>query len=320
MRNKHHLIQPSRSHHGYVLVMALVLIAMAASVLAIMAKRSVFDASDVLHAQAQFKEHWAAYSLSKSLLPQAREVMALILEKETLLESTPDQQPISVVHFEVQLGGLTYQLALADEQAKANVNQLLKNKGNSSDTAQAIRNLMNRTQIADIPVIELKPYTWKENPNIAKLHTLGQIFKNVTPSKLCSTDSEEKEALDVLTCWGDGKLNFHTAPPEVMLAVCNPTLGRGQIDKLIAARQRNPKISLDAALTAAGIAKDHLAKIKKMFTDESTCYSLWVHRQTQRQTHHWLTIAQQQKSLKNQPESSPESQQSGKIFTTVFEW
>jgi type II secretory pathway component PulK len=296
--------------------MALLLIAMAGSVLAIMARRSVFDASDVKQAELLLKQRWASYSLSRSLLPQAAELIKTFNEDNP----DPDKGPLNTVRFEVQLGEAAYQVILSDEQAKANVNQLLKNKGNTSDTAQAIRSLMEAARVQDMPAIELKPYAWEDNPEIANVHTLGQVFHEVDPAKLLSNDDEQTAVLDALTCWTDGKLNIHTASPEVLKAVCTPLITRGQIDKLIDARKSDPKISLAAALTAAGIAKDNLEKIKPLFTDQSTFHSLWITARTDRRTRYWLTVAQQQKTAKNKSQTPHQHAQTGKLITADFEW
>ena len=305
------------SQHGYVLVMALLLIAMAGSVLVIMARRNVFEASDVKHAEFELKQRWATYSLSRSLLPQAGELIKTFEEDN---KDSDKEQPLKSIRFEVELGQTKYQMIVYDEQAKADVNQLLKNKSSTSDTAQAIRKLMEDSQIQNVPTIELKPYTWEKSPEIAKVYTLGQVFNDVNPSKLLSTDPEQPAVLDELTCWTDGKINFHTASPEALKAVCTPLVTRGQIDKLIAARKNNPEISLDAALTAAGIAKNNLEKIKPLFTDQSIFYSVWVTAQTDRKTQYWLTIAQQQKTAKKKTSKPLQPEQDGKLMMVDFEW
>lgn len=310
---------PSQRLHaqqGYVLVMALLLIAMAGSLLVILARRSMFDASDVIQAELQLKHRWASYSLSRSLLPQADTLIKTFNEDNP----NPEKGSLNTIRFTVPLGGYDYHMILSDEQAKADVNQLLKNKGNPSSTAQAIRSLMEAMQIHDMPTIELKPYAWNSNPKIAKVHTLGQVFKDVEPAKLFSDDFNQPAVLDAITCWTDGKLNIHSASPEVLKSVCTPLITRSQIDQLVAARKGNPKITLDAALTDAGIDKDDMEKIKPLFTDQSAFHSLWITSMTDRKTSYWLSIAQQQKSAKKKTQTPHQPSQEGKLITADFEW
>tara|TARA_B100000941_G_scaffold290202_1_gene271526 strand:- start:1369 stop:2331 length:963 start_codon:yes stop_codon:yes gene_type:complete len=308
-----------RQSHGYVLVLALLLIAMAASVLAIMARRSIFDASDVLNAQTNLQHRWAAYSLEKSLLPHASKVMQTLLEKQ---EQPQDKEPVTKVDFQLTLGGNAYQLTLSDEQSKANINQLLKNKGDAIQTAQAIRSLLNDAQISDIPNISLSPHIWTNDPSSQSIQTLGQVFDSTTPQELCPFEAQNPCVMDFLTCWGDGKLNLHTAPEQVIKAVCIPLLGRGQIQKLLTARQGNPQLKIDKALTDAGVAKDQIEKVKPLFTDQSNCYALWTRWETNRMTKQRLGIAQAtaKKSPGNKAPESQNAPEKDKLNYLIFEW
>lgn len=309
--------QRNRSQHGYVLVMALLLIAFAGSVLAVMARRGIFEASDITDTQQQLKHRWAAYSLEKSILPQAKQIMEKIYEKDP----PEDQQPMATSNLEIQLGSTTYQLTLADEQAKANVNLILNIKGNTTDTAQAIRNLMTEINISNIPKIALKPYKWDKNPDIAQVHTFDQVFTNIVPDTFFSNDPDKTEAIDVLTCWGSGQLNFHTASPEVLKIICHPLLGRGQIEKIITQRKSNPEIKLNKALTDAGVSKKQIPKILKRLTEDSTCYSLRIQWQNERKVTYRLSIAQQPvKNKKTKPQTPQSDSKTGKLIMTLFEW
>ncbi|MFG0250419.1 MAG: hypothetical protein ACF8OB_16155 [Phycisphaeraceae bacterium JB051] len=305
---------------GYVLVMALLLIAMAGSVLAIMAKRSVFDASDVKQAQQQLQHRWAAYSLEKSLLPRADKVITTLLEKE----STDDKPTFAgKVEFQIQLADTNYQLTLSDENAKANVNQLIDVKPSQATSSQPIGHLLQQMQVRNIPAIQLRPHVWENAANPQPIQTLGQVFTHVSPNELIPFASQDPAVLDALTCWGDGKLNLRTASPQVIKALCLELMTRGEIDKLIRARDDDPKITLTAALTAAGVDKKQLEKVKALFTEKSTCMSLWTRWETDRRTHCRLAIAMHQtvlKSMAQSPKQSPDQVQPAKLESLAFEW
>ncbi|MAX25861.1 MAG: hypothetical protein CMJ19_15280 [Phycisphaeraceae bacterium] len=300
--------------------MALLLIAMAGSVLAIMAKRSIFDASDVQQAQQQLEHRWAAYSLEKSLLPRAEKVIETLLEKDPLRDEHVFK---GKVEFEIQLAETTYQLTLADENAKANVNQMIDATQTQTVSSQPIQRLLQDMQVRDIPAIQIQPYVWENATNSQAIQTLGQVFENVNPSQLVAFESIDPVVLDVLTCWGDGKLNLHSASPHAIKAVCLKQMTRGEIDKLIRARDANPRITLDAALTSAGVDKKKLGKIKVLFTEKTTCVSLWTRWETDRRTRYRLAVATQQASPKSTNQStkqSPSQPQHVKLDSLIFEW
>ncbi len=316
MRKSSLNIKRSNRAQGYVLVMALLLIAMAGSVLTIMAKRSIFEATDVYQAQKQLQHRWATYSLEKSLLPNASNVMTTLLENDP-----PDDQdlPVNKIDFNIQLGDTTYQLTLSDEQAKANVNQLFKSQSQPTDVTQTVRSLLEKRQIRNIPTINLKPFTWESDTQEHPIQTLGQMFENVNLEQLMPFDSEEPAVLDVVTCWGDGKLNFRQAPIEVIISICLKSMTRGEIDKLINARKTNPEISLEKALVSAGIDKKKLDQVKALFTETSNCHTLWSRWQDTRRLHHRLAVGLTLTANKKS-ESQTDTPQHAKIQTLVFAW
>ena len=305
-----------RSSHGYVLVMTLVLVVMAGSVLTVMAKRNIFDASDVLQAQSQLQTRWAAYSLSRAILPNADQFFETVLEQQ---DEKP-KEPLTKVSFELSINQALCFITLMDEQAKANINHLLKTKGNPTQTALAIRSLGDQFKIQDMPVLQIKPYTWMELPTLAPLHTWDQVLEKVEPDKLYAIEENTKAIGDIITCWGDGKLNFHNAPIQVIQTVCHPLINRVQIAKLIAARKADPQITLSNALTTADVTKDQLEKITPLFTEKSSCYALSISITESRQSHHWLTIGQRQNSPQTQVKSAHKDQQNDKLNTAEFEW
>lgn len=304
------------STRGYVLVMTLVLVVMAGSVLAVMARRSMFDASDTLHAQERLQQKWSVYSLSRSILPQAGKVMDEVIKQ--FAEKPND--PTTRVQFDLTMGQNTWTIVLSDEQAKANLNQLLKTKGNSSETSQAIRSLAEKLKVSDLPTLQVKPFDWKDTNAVQSIHTWDQVVEEVLPEKLYATESDNIALADMLTCWGDGKLNLRNTPGPVMEIMCLPLLGRGQIEKIISERKANPQLTLEQAIKAADIAKDQVDKIKPLFTDASTCYSLFLSVDQARMKRHWLIVGQKQKTKQTADKTSPNVKQNDKLILAEFQW
>lgn len=107
---------------GYVLIMVVVLIAIAAISLAGLARRSILIAGEAIEAQQELQRHWGATSCRQLLLDRAEEFFQQA-EKPYLDGELPWPAP-SQLAVEVPLGGMVYRLWLSDEDAKLNLNRI----------------------------------------------------------------------------------------------------------------------------------------------------------------------------------------------------
>ena len=103
--------------HGYVLVTTLVLLMLAATLLVGIGRASVRQAVRARVAQDELQRRWGTASCREAVLPYA----------EGLLRAEEGRRrgPVPSLRRRVTLGGQAFDLVVADEQAKANVNVLL---------------------------------------------------------------------------------------------------------------------------------------------------------------------------------------------------
>jgi hypothetical protein len=94
----------------------------------------------------------------------------------------------------------------------------------------------------------------------------------------------------VITCWGDGKVNFRRAPTEVIRQVCEKSFGPDFVRWLLKERRRNPYRSLPKLLDSLDELDDRdRRRALGILTEQSVCYGLWITATWKQRT--WYTFA-----------------------------
>ncbi len=255
---------------GYALLMALILVAVAGVALVGVSRASAYRAVQARDAQAELQTRWGVRSCQKVLLDQAEKLLAKA-EEET-------SQPVARLTQSITLGGQTFELTVADEQAKLNAAELYERRGRK-DTQQAVKKLVRQSAQRGIKV-RLTPLPKLSNPlnrdTLPRIGSLGQVFPEATVGQLTHRNEQSPASVDLVTCWGDGRVNFRRAPEAVLKQACLGLLGVGKIEGLIAARAREPNMKLDAALKQLDLSTEAQKELAQRLTEKSSCYSAWV--------------------------------------------
>src|SRR5438132_1522253 len=111
------LARQTYPRRGYVLLLVLFVIALAATAMAAVCRMSLAKSLHASRAAADLQRRWAVLTTRSVLLPQAEAILA------------KPGEPVSEVRREIQLGGQSFTLIFGDEQAKANVNLLYAQSG-----------------------------------------------------------------------------------------------------------------------------------------------------------------------------------------------
>jgi len=273
---------PRRTNSGFVLLVTILVVALAAVALVAAGRYSSSQAITAVRAARDLQRRWAATSLQGTLLPLAEQLLADAQQQF-------DDPQVSV-RLTITLSAKDYELVIGDEQAKVNVNALHPQLDRVEADLQ-IRQLLSG--LAGDLVIDLRPYQPPliGSAKLLPLASFGQVFEQPSPQALIGSDLETDGAAANITCWGDGRLNFRRASRAALLALCIPTLDDRKIDQLLLARSDNPEISLAAALEAIELEDEDRDRLTRILTDTSRCHSLWaIHRDSQRA---WYYLAVQ---------------------------
>lgn len=101
---------------GFVLLAVLALLALVAVLLADMARRSTTQAGRAVEAEVELQRRWGLAGVRLAVLPYAGEVLAAYEEAKG--------EPAKALQVEIELGRQVFNITVADEQAKVNVNVL----------------------------------------------------------------------------------------------------------------------------------------------------------------------------------------------------
>ncbi len=256
-----------RQRSGYVLIMTLVMITIAALSLAGLARKSLLLASESIAAQRELQRYWGANSCRRLLLDQA-EVIFENLETPHIEGELPWPAP-SQLSASVTLAGMTYRLWLFDEDAKLNLNTL------TARLPQQRRPILGQL-IGHQNPLQLTPDTsptakqqkrwflsWGQMVDITQIGSGGAI------------DSLMELATE-LTCWGSGKLNIRRVSDQTLLLVAGKLVNQQVAQKLLEARTEATDIDSKEVLKSLALKRRNVLALRAWFTDRSSCYSLWL--------------------------------------------
>ncbi len=266
---------------GFVLVAALLVLGLAGVVMAAAARRSGALALRANAETRRLQRRWGAAGLQRTLLRRAGAILA---------DAEADaRKPAPCLRRELRLGGMTFELLLADEQAKANVNALYRRRGLTRLTA-TLRSLL-RPHLPDVKILPAPTPAdeMADHAHRRAFECLGQFVADCDGPTVARLLGGEAPAIGLVTCWGDGRLNFRRCRREALAAVAAGVLDGSQQDRLLALRTASPGLSLAAALKRLTLTKARRTRAAAVLTDKSRCYSLWIVARTP--TRRWRRLA-----------------------------
>jgi hypothetical protein len=256
-------------------------------------------ARDARLAADDLQRRWGAISCRQAILPNAEHLLA---EREAHVHQTTPTMRATV-----QLGAYAFHLVIADEQAKANVNEVLSSTDRSTAEDRIRRALSSTGASASLRLrpatISLAPTT---QPLLLPISGWGQVIDAANPSQVVSLEPRPLPS-DLLTCWGDGRINIARASaPAIALAA--PRMLQTDVQHLVQARSNRmtpqPKEAsqsetgeaMHRVLFAAGVDPARAGNL----TLNSTCHTLWIITDDGRRL--WYDLAVRDESNPDQPQ------------------
>lgn len=278
---------PQRCRNGFALLMTLVLVMLAGVSLAAVARHSMAGAVQARADLEALQYRWAVESCRATLLGRSEHML-----QQAEFDNAPPPEPgstaiefgkpIAKLRVEFELADQPYELIVTDEQAKLNVNALLE-QGDRHQAAKHIRklvrndhNVTNGGGGVDLHVLFEDVYG-DDTTALNDIGGYGQLFDTPTPSSLIDRGDEGAGLADRMTCWGDGLINLHRAPVEVLVAGFEDEVSIDIITQLIAQRDRYPYAPVMQIVEGIETIDDKArAALLSRLTDRSLCHGLWV--------------------------------------------
>jgi len=253
-----------KRRHGTILPLTLALLALTATVLAGICRQNMRDVLRVGQDADELQRRWGILSCQSTLLPRAS---ALLAQSEKL-----SGHPAAAVQSDVTLGGRRFLLLFADEQAKLNLNAAYWRHGRSR--IEQLARTAARIGTSDLAV-RVRPMTGgrrpkPDDPAPPVFGSFGQIFDE------SATRSSQPlvEATRQITCWGGGKLNWRRTSLASLQAILPDD--RQTVDRILSQQRSDPQAPLAQFLGALQLTPEKRRSMEELFTDSSTCQSLWI--------------------------------------------
>jgi hypothetical protein len=199
-----------RRRRGYVLVVTLGLLVLAATLMVSVGRASLRRAAAAREAADDLQRRWGATSCRLAVMPA---IESVLVDQERKVG-----RPVALHRARLRLGGQTFDVVLADEQAKANVNALL-DEADRARVETRLREAMTGSGMGQLVRVRPDPSVVPIGAGVSggastapatqpllahRVTGLGQVFDNVPPERLIG-------ASELITCWGSGRVNVRRA-------------------------------------------------------------------------------------------------------------
>jgi hypothetical protein len=310
-----------RHRPAYVLIAVLALLVLSATLLVAVSRAATRSALAARSAEEDLQRRWGAVTCRKAVLPYA-EQMLTALEQER-------RRPTAKFETSIRLGNMTFDLIVADEQAKANVNTILQAADVTSAESQirgalAGSGLANNVKLRPTlgPVViplqpttapATQPATQPQQPQrvTPTIGAFAQILSDIPPNRLIRPVAGRPAVADLLTCWSSGEVNARRATAQALQLAAGRSISGTEIGRLIDAR--------DAIWQRKGLATDQQSPTDQLkeqigrtvgesarnkgnlaLTETSRCQSLWIISRNLRRE--WYDLAIIEKTNDTQPQ------------------
>jgi hypothetical protein len=231
----------SHRRAGYVLLMSLVILCLAALVLSGLARHSFRLAVETLDESDELQLRWGSLSLRRTLALRAPGLYDFYVNGPIEQRQHPTT-PFPLLA-EIILAKQRFAVTLEDENTKLNLNRLYA-FGGKERVLRAITSLSPGAHRVQLRLNDPSKGLFGQQP----LDSFGQVFDL---SQLGASEQPEAwipEATKHLTLWGNGRLNVLFTPEEVLKATFSTRLSAQALSKFFELRKAK-----DA--TVAGILK-----------------------------------------------------------------
>jgi hypothetical protein len=275
---------------GYVLVMTLGVVVIAAAVMVGVARVAMARIDASRQVQDDLQRRWGTVSCRKTLLPAAERILDAQANRDT-----DNPKPTPLARANVKLGGQRFDVVLADEAAKVNVNVLLRSQPVDRAT-EDIRKFLSGSGVANRLRIDVP------GSGAPFVGSLGQLFPGVDISELLKPTAGVAP-VDMVSCWGSGRVNLKRASAKVIEIVLGPDVSGAQAAAFVASRDgrrtraggtppgepTTPQIgSIDEILATWQLPPEAIERVRAKAAITSSTHSLWVTATGPRRS--WTTV------------------------------
>lgn len=262
-----------KQREGYLLLMVLVMLTIAGLLVAGIARRSMTQAVTCSQMQSELQGRWGSIACQRAILDRAE-----ILLRKQEQRAQDDVRPLPRIERTFQLGDIEFEILLFDEQAKLNLNRVFSEKG-----IQGVERILYQTAggLSTYLVAEPTPHP-AALPGVSfppAFSSWGQVFsyeQSRVPGSTSQLPFSIANSTSEITCWGDGRLNWHRASMATLENACRLLINPEVAKQVLEARAEDPLLDLGKLLKKIDVNRKEKRKLQNALSDRSTCHSLWI--------------------------------------------
>ena len=253
---------------GFVLIVVLLLITVTALSLGSLVRRSLQIAAHAAAAQEEFERRWQTVTLTQALLTNAEAILAMRIEEGAADGNRSRVRQSAGREGRIDAGRFRHRFVLADENARVNVNMILREAPDS--LSPVLHRLLPAESRAALTILEPPRRRAGREP----VRSWGQVIR----PKVSGTAAARlvQNATRNLTCWGSGRINVFRASDEAIAAAGQVLLAPGVTDRLLQARSDAPADSVETLIARMDLRTEDRLRLQRLLTDRSDCLSLWL--------------------------------------------
>lgn len=276
---------PARAKRkAFVLLVVLVFLVISALQLVNLADHSFRLAEYANGLQADVQRRWGAVSCRRAVLPVA-EYLFEAIDEQFAGSETPTGITASprIVSADVVLGGQRFDLVLADESAKIDLNAVY----HFQDPGRVQQLLQTTVRQAVLPI---RPSPAVDSARIRNPDALDQwpslAFRSwgeVFDLHHLNGPGTLRAATSRITCWGSMRLNIRRADESSVHEIVELVASQQDARRLVEEIARRPRDGVQLLLERLSLDADERSLLEELLTDHSSSFSLWVSGSHRRQ-------------------------------------
>ncbi len=285
---------------GFVLLMVLVAIIIVGVALTASARRSLRASLAAVEAQSSMQRRWGMVSCQRALLPAAASLFE-VSDLKTRKQRGKQLAFPAIIEDRIVLGGQTFDLLLADEDAKANLNAIF-DAGGKRECEMALNRLIGPMESRTVRLLpnrksnreltakrsassdsqlegEKREKTETNEPEVSFLPALrswGEVFDLLQVNRLTGEDRQLAKMTRKISLIGSGRLNVFRAADESVLAVCNAVVQEGLAKRVLAKIRETSLGEIGLILEKSVTNTEDRRELRALLDASSTSFSIWI--------------------------------------------
>ncbi len=282
---------------GFVLLMVLVAIIIVGVAMTATARRSLHASLAAIEFQRSMQRRWGMVSCQRALLTSAAGIFE-VNDLKTRKQRGKQLAFPAILEDRVVLGGQTFDLLLADEDAKANLNAIY-DAGGMRDCELSLNRL---TGAMESRTVRLQPVRESNSKLTAKLaaaseskldgqkretnnstvsllpafRSWGEVFDLLQVNRIAGEDRQLAKMTRKVTLYGTGRLNVFRASDETVLAICTTVVQEGLAKRVLAKIRETSLGEIGLILERSVTNAEDRRGMQSLLSASSSCFSIWI--------------------------------------------